>query len=216
MKAKLLFIAVYFLSSTVFGTAQDPDIIIYNGQEYALLCNPMQIYFNQYPEKRPQKGLFSSANWRGYIATFEVIDEQLFFIDIVILVEDTTNMEIPLKWKSVMNEIFPDQAFIKVDWITGQLILPYGEEIEYVHLGYNSTYEHYLLLEIENGNFIKERHFNYKEYELFKEKQFQSFKNTDEYKKVEAIMREDNDSEAIDNYVRTFYKEKYTLLILPE
>ena len=35
---------------TVFGTAQCPDKIFYNGKEYMLHTNPMESYFAQYPD----------------------------------------------------------------------------------------------------------------------------------------------------------------------
>jgi hypothetical protein len=32
-----------------------------------------------------------------------------------------------------------------------------GKQIKYIHMGYGSTYENYILLEIRNGNFIEEK-----------------------------------------------------------
>ena len=218
MTAKKIFnfLLTFFFSVTVFGTAQISDIIIYNGKKYPLINHPMQVYFDQYPDKFPTGGLILTSNWRRYIAKFEVINKQLFLIDIEIFVEDTLNEEYPIKLKSVMNEIFPNQKVLKIDWMAGLLVLPYGKLINYVHFGYNSTYEHYLLLEFQKGNLVKKRHLTNKEYVIFKEKQFQFFKNTDEYKKMEADWKGERDSKSFDNSVRVWNTDKYTSLILPK
>ena len=164
MKQLFIFLLTFFSILTVFGTAQLSDIIIYKGKKYGMINNPMEIYFSQHPDKRPNGDLVSTDLWRGYIATFEVINKQLFLINIEIFVTDTTNKECPIKLKSVMNDIFPNQKFLKIDWMTGVLVLPYGKCINYVHFGYDSKYEHYLLLEFKKGKFIKKMHLKYKEY----------------------------------------------------
>ncbi len=121
-----------------------------------------------------------------------------------------------VKWKSVLKEVFPKQKEIKVDWLTGLLVLPYGELVNYVHMGYGSTYENYILLEFNSGRLKNEKHFKYDEYERFKERQFQKFKQTDKYKKIKADLQKDGGSdEFIDSFLRSFATE-YTSNILTE
>lgn len=55
------------------------------------------------------------------------------------------------KWESVIEEVVPDGSILQIDWLTGILVLPYGDTMNYVHMGYRSTYSNYLLLEIKNG-----------------------------------------------------------------
>jgi hypothetical protein len=180
MKTFLPLILTLFLGLNVFATAQYPDKIIYNGKEYSLHSNPLEVYFEKYPHKRPQDGIMSSALWRGYVATFEVKDNQLFLKDIEIEYRDTSSKEsYPYKWRSVMKEVFPDQKDVKIDWLTGLLVIPHGKLVNYVHMGYGSTYKNYILLEVDKGDLKKEKQFKYKEYEKFKERQFQKFKKTD-------------------------------------
>jgi len=200
----VLFICV---NLTVFGTAQYPDKIIYNGKEYDLHSNPMESYFEKYPDKRPQGGVMSTALWRGYVATFEIKDNQLYLKDIEI--EISTKDEkgnYKYSWKSVLNEVFSNQELIKIDWMTGLLVLPEGEIVNYVHMGYGSTYEKYTLLEVDCGDLKKVKQFGYKEYEKFKEKQFKAFKKTDEYKKIVAELKKDGDynDKFIDSFLRSF------------
>lgn len=217
MRTILTIFLTLFLMLNVFATAQYPDKIIYNGKKYNLHNNPLEAYFEKNPDKRPKGGIISTALWRGYVATFEVKDNQLFLKDIEIEYQDTTSKEsYNFKWRSVINEVFPDQKNIKIDWLTGLLIIPHGKLVNYVHMGYGSTYENYILLEIDKGNLKKEKRFTYKDYEKFKEKQFQAFKRTDEYKKIKADLQKYGTSdEFIDSFLRSFVIV-YTSKILTE
>lgn len=217
MRAILTIFLTLFLGAKVFATAQYPDKIIYNGKEFKLHSNPLETYFEKNPDKRPKGGIMSTALWRGYVATFEVKDNQLFLKDIEIQYHDTTSKEsYPYKWRSVINEVFPNNEKIKIDWLTGLLVIPHGKLVNYVHMGYGSTYKNYILLEIDKGDLKKEKYFKYKEYEMFKERQFQVFKQTDEYKKIKADLQKDGSSdEFIDSFLRSFVTE-YTSKILTE
>jgi hypothetical protein len=204
-----------FFCLTTFATAQYPDKIFFDVKEYSLHSNPLESYFEKNPDRRPKGGVMSTALWRGYVATFEVRDSQLFVKDIQIQYWDTTNKKShDTKWKSVMTEVFPDQKNVKVDWLSGLLVLPYGEIVNYVHMGYGSTYEKYYILEISKGDYIKSKQFDYKDYESFKEKQFAAYKKTDEYKETKSKLKKDGSSdEFIDNFLRSFVTQ-YTSKIL--
>ena len=145
-------------SNGLFATAQYPDKIIYRGKEYSLHSNPMENYFALYPDKRPAGGIHSTACWRGYIATFEIREEQLFLKDIQCeYSKKDKKYSYETEWKSVLNEVFPKDSVVKIDWFTGLLVLPFGKIVNYVHMGYASSYENYYVLELENGNFKKEK-----------------------------------------------------------
>jgi len=182
----------------------------------------MEKYFEKFPDKRPQgKGkvkVTSSSLWRGYIATFEIKDNQLYLKDIEIEVAKKVKKDYELSWKSVLNKVFPKKGLVKIDWLTGLLVLPEGELVNYVHMGYASTYEHYVLLEFENGNFKSEKQFGYEEYEKFKEKQFQAFKKTDEYEKLkEDLKKEGDNSDAfIENFLRIFVIDYSSKILVEE
>ena len=217
MKIFITTVLSVLLCLTTFATAQYPDKIIFNGKEYSLHSNPMETYFKYNPDKRPKGGVTSTALWRGYVATFEVRDSQLFVKDIQIEYWDTTNSKShDPKWKSVLTEVFGEQKNIKVDWLTGLLVLPYGKLINYVHMGYGSTYKKYFLLEINKGSYVKSKQFNYKDYEVFKDKQFNEYKQTDEYKETKAKLKKDGSTdEFIDNFLRSFVTQ-YTSRFLTD
>lgn len=216
MKTILTVLLIGLFGLNLFATAQIPDKLIYNGKEYNLNCNPLESYFENNPDKKPKGGISSTALWRGYVATFEIKDSLLYVKDIQIEYWDTTKKNHDTKWKSVLNEVFPDQKEILVDWMTGLLVLPCGKVVNYVHMGYGSTYENYILLEIYSGRLKKENHYDYKEYEEFKERQFQAYKQTEKHKQIKEELQKDGSSdEFIDSFLRGFVTD-YTTKILTE
>lgn len=217
MRSFFTLIIFLFLGLKVFATAQIPDKIIYKGKEYSLNSNPLEAYFEKNPDKRPTNGIMSTALWRGYIATFEVKDNQLILKDIEIEYKDSTSKEhFNYKWRSVIEEVFQGQKDIKIDWLTGLLVIPHGKLVNYVPMGFGSTYKKYILLEIDKGNLKREKRFNYKDYERFKEKQFQAFKQTEEYKRIKADLQNDGSTdEFVDTFLRSFVTD-YTSKILIE
>ncbi|CAM1363284.1 conserved protein of unknown function [Tenacibaculum soleae] len=200
-------------------TAQYPDKITFKGIEYNLNSNPMELYFEKFPDKRPKGGMMSTALWRGYIAYFEIIDKQLFLTDIKIEVSDKdSNDEFDTVWISAFKQVFPKRKKVKIDWYTGILILPHGKMVEYVHMGYASTYSKYWLLEIDKGNFNEARKYKNKEFVKFKKRQFEKFEKTEEYKKLYAELKE-NDEYNDDEFIKSFISDfviNYTTKFLTE
>jgi hypothetical protein len=86
-------------------------------------------------------------------------------------------------WRSVMDEVFPGQEMAQMDWFSGLLVIPTGEVVEYGYDFELSTYERYILLEIENGILTKRREYSLDEYQDFNRRQFEAFRKSDEYKK---------------------------------
>jgi hypothetical protein len=216
---KTMITAVFFTliaASTVYATAQVPDRISYDGKEYALHTNPLEPYFFKQPDKRP-KGSVTSALWRGYVATFEVKDNSLLLKDIDILVyEEIKDGKGEYKLRSVKDSLVPKGQVLQIDWFTGILVLPYGKLVNYVHMGYGSTYSDYILLEIKSGKLTGERKLDGKQYKAFKERQFQAFKKTEAYKEQVAELKKNGDSqEFIDAFLRDFVVD-YTSEFLDE
>ena len=75
----------------------------------------------------------TTACWRGYIGTWEIRDGQLYLVSI----EGTLGIR--------------DGEAIHADWYSGTLVVPRGEMLNYVHMGFESTYEQELRLDIESG-----------------------------------------------------------------
>ncbi|HUF04340.1 MAG TPA: hypothetical protein VMM38_09210 [Aridibacter sp.] len=201
--------AVIFLlacSMCAFATAQIPDKLIYKGETHFLHSNPLEVYFDKFPEKRPKGGVMSSALWRGYVATFELKDGELILNDVEIQYSAKNESgSHAFAWKSVLEDVVPKGEVLKIDWFTGILVVPRGKVVNYVHMGYASTYETYTLIEIEKGMFRKSRDFDHKAYDAFKARQFEAFKKTEDYKKLVADIKKD-DPDATDEFIDSFLR----------
>ena len=136
----------------VFGTAQIPDRLIYNGDTVSIYSNPLE----QHPKidnLRPnlfddKQGCNSTDCWREYQAKWEIVDNELYLIGIYscCFYED--------KIQANLKQLFPDKfenGKVKADWVTAKIVSPQGKQLYYVHMGYESLYEKEVVFEIENG-----------------------------------------------------------------
>jgi len=78
----LSILLLMLITSAAFATAQAPDVLIYNGKTYDLFSNPLEDFYGEDESKRPKfwvaPDTMSSGNWRGYVATWEIIDDKLY------------------------------------------------------------------------------------------------------------------------------------------
>ena len=123
-------------------TAQVSDALLYDGKEYQLLCEPLEAYFEQHPP-RPKIEATCTACWRGYVAFWRINKSRLYLDQI----QDFDGAKMNLK-----SRLFPAETGpVFASWFTGPLICPNGAEKEYIHMGYATIYEQYLIIEIANG-----------------------------------------------------------------
>ncbi len=187
----ILYFVTGFISAKSIFTTQRLEKIKYKGIEYSFYSLPLEPYFEKYPEKRPEAT--SSALWRGYIGYYEIIENQLFLIDIkrVELCTDSPgNFE--KQWISIYGEIFPCTDKKKIDWFTEILILPNDESISYQYQGYYSNHSEYWLIELEKGELNESRKYNHKEFAKFRKRQFEIFEKTDGFRKEFSNFIENN------------------------
>lgn len=135
-------------------TAQIPDRLIHRGRELDLCALPLEGYLKRLPKaRRPKFVPGSTANWRGYVATWEIIDGRLFLtaIDHAVFKADGKLNEASLA------AIFPRGPHpVPATWVSDGLRCPEGRLRAYVHAGFASTYERDRILVIENGVLVEE------------------------------------------------------------
>jgi hypothetical protein len=108
------------------------------------MCSePLGIYFERCGEQ-PQLQETLTALWRCYIGSWEIRDDRLYLVGLSAHLVDGT----PVTLETVFPG-FPDRVF--AHWFTGTLRIPQGRELRYQHMGYGSTFERDLLLEIRRG-----------------------------------------------------------------
>jgi hypothetical protein len=124
-------------------TAQVGERLRYQGEQMTMATEPLEAYFAQGAE-RPFFGFMCTALWRGYVGRWEIVDDRLYLVGINAAA--FRDEPVPLE------RLFPgygDRVF--AHWYTGTLRVPQGRLLAYVHMGYASTYERDLMLEVERG-----------------------------------------------------------------
>lgn len=160
-------ILLTFAASTALATTQIPDKIYFEGDSYNLSNqSPIRFFFRDHPEKKPKEGLWSTNLYRGYVATYEIRNNSLYLKDLrVQLLEDPSE----IVWKSVKDKVVPSAEELLLDSFTGILELSYSN---------NRTF---ILLEVKQGKITGKRSFTNQQFEAYKDKLFQLFKQTDAY-----------------------------------
>jgi hypothetical protein len=212
----LVFVSIVTLLSVfAFATAQEGDILFVDGK-YFIHTNPLKPFLDKSPARVPKSDVTSSANWRGYVATWRVKDDRLILTDISILhaVTKSGQSGFSTEPRSVMADVFPSQKEVLAEWFTGHVIIPDGKLVNYVHMGYASTYEKYIILRVERGLVTRKSATDTAGFLRFRDTQFAVFKKTDEYRKVlaesvaEAREGEGLNAEQNEEFLREFYSER--------
>ena len=143
----LLFVLAH---GTAHATAQIPDHLLVDGQESQLFAEPLFPYLKQNKDSfgalMKHATQVCSAAWRGYQAKWEIRENQVFLVALFANPCSKESPEIPLA------ELFPGASSpIPAKWYSGTLRIPQGKMLEYVHMGYQSKYERYLVLTVTDG-----------------------------------------------------------------
>jgi len=144
-----VFIFTLFTTITLMATAQMGDILIMDGKKVSIYTNPLESYVKQ---KKLKFKFMCTGCWRGYVATWKVIDDDLYIVGL----EDGGCMHrkpIPLK------KIFPNLKGdkVKATWFSGEIRIPQGKLLNYAHGGYMSIFEQDLFLKFDKGELIDRR-----------------------------------------------------------
>jgi hypothetical protein len=124
-------------------TAQIPETLILSGHCHRLCTEPLSQYF-MLANLSPKFSWTSTALWRGYEGTWEILEDRLYLVALEGSLQDGTNISLETFFPG-----FPERAF--AHWYCGRLRVPQGVLIDYVHGGYLSRFEQDLFLEISRG-----------------------------------------------------------------
>ena len=120
-------------------TAQMREVIIYNGEECSMATCPGLPHENARVTELDESEMMlagflgSTACWRKYVGTWEIIDDVLYLI----YVEGRYKLT--------------EGAPLKADWFSGVIRIPRGKILKYIHIGFASIYEEEILLQLESG-----------------------------------------------------------------
>lgn len=124
-------------------TAQISERLRYQGADVAMCTNPLSDYFSM-GGTNPRFESNCTALWRGYVGSWEIVDDRLYLTGLSGTLEGGASATLATIFPD-----FPDRVF--AHWYSGTIRIPQGKRLEYVHMGYGSTFERDLILDIERG-----------------------------------------------------------------
>src|SRR5918993_5095003 len=158
-----IFLLIAF-APMAYATGQAPDLLIYNGETRPLFSNPLEDYYS-HKQRRPtfmiQPHTNSSGVWRGYIATWKIIDGRLYLSKIDSWFCEFYSRSRPNKGcrRVTLRELFGERVVkgrVFASWVSDRLQVPDGKELQYVHMGYGTIYERDIFLEVKAGKILKQ------------------------------------------------------------
>lgn len=124
-------------------TVQIAERLCYEGNNVAIHTTPLRSYFAMGGDW-PRFVLSSTALWRGYVGSWEIIDDRLYLISLEGTLEGGAAASLAIIFPE-----FPDRVF--AHWYSGTIRIPQDELLSDIHLAYDSAYESDLLLDVERG-----------------------------------------------------------------
>jgi hypothetical protein len=124
-------------------TAQYSEELIYRGEMIQMCSEPLAMYFVLAGVK-PEFQFTCTALWRGYVGTWEVIDDRLYMTGLTGQLQDGTEANLATVFPNFTERVF-------AHWFSDKVRIPKGKLLKYVHMGYASEYEEDLFLTFKKG-----------------------------------------------------------------
>ena len=121
-----------------------------------LYSNPLEQFWIKSSRKRP--AFFSFPNCkRGYVASWEIMNRQLFLNDIDGRVFKRTIFLRKKQVRYTMKSLFTRSAgkLVKALWFSGKLRIPIGKMTLYEHKDYDSRFEKEMIVTVAQGDVVK-------------------------------------------------------------
>ena len=143
------------LKSFAFASYQDPEILIYKGKSYDMRSSPLEAFYNyKLPEFWIEPNTMSSGNGRGFIATWEVINDKLYLTKI-----DSWFCRKSIRTKSgcrrvTLRDLFGRKVIngkVSASWYFDKLEVTYGEQLLYASKPQLPIFEYEMIFEVEAG-----------------------------------------------------------------
>ena len=211
---KVLAICLLVLSlihgTSVSATAQQPDRIEIEGVEYSLHTNPLSSVMEARNWEPPKDAIWSSGNWRGYVARWAIRDDALVLLEVTVAIWNEEKVETS---RSIIGELYDQPPPVLASWYSGALVIPEGKQVHYVHMGYGSTYERYQIFRIQGGKVLEHRSLDQAEFRAYREQKFAEWQQTPEFQAhYDSLVEKDAGDwtrDDIIDFMKGFFAEVY-------
>lgn len=198
------------VAQPVFATSQEPDRLVLEGEQLNLETNPLSPLIQAGHITLPEPVERWSSNWRGYVATWTVSNNQLLLSKLEVLLQRVgADEKADPALVNVLSQVFPGHTQVPAEWFSGTLIVPRGEVVEYVHMGYGSTHERYTVLGVENGRIVARNDLSAKEFTDLRAERFADYQRTPEYALRFKEVSNEVSASAAERFLYEFSVEEY-------
>jgi hypothetical protein len=154
-------------------TTQIPDTIFLNAKAFRLHSYPLEVYIEG-SDPRPIFSASSSANWRGYVARWEIFDNRLFLTGLFgmgRMVPSHLIRELPrTPFRRAgdgpapllqLADLFPEEApLVFAEWVTQLLIVPTGPRLCHGRDCFGPAHSAYCAIDVAQGRVRSYRDWN--------------------------------------------------------
>lgn len=123
-------------------TMQFPEKLLYMGNMHEMRETPLAMHFSS-TGFWPVFEIKVNSLWRGYVGSWEVVDDHLYMVEITGTLESGKCANLATIFPGNTDKIF-------AHWYSGIISIHQGQRIKYVP-GYPSIYERDLFLNFEKG-----------------------------------------------------------------
>ncbi len=143
---------VFVLTINVYGTAQKPDILIYENDTLNIFTNPLSDSSSKICKDASfcQKRCRSTNCWRGYVATYKIINKKLYLMNLSDCCDGKLKVDLSIAFQDKY-----DKNGVFISWFNDTIYAPRGEVIYYSHMGYETVYQKEIRLILNNGVLVK-------------------------------------------------------------
>ena len=148
-----MFLAAFCLlaANLAHATAQIPELIKIDEETHDLFREPLNSYLlnNEVYIKKLEHLAKDrcSASWRGYQGHWTISSDQQLMLT-ALFANPCSDKPVPIP----LTTFFPDATGpVPAKWFSGKLLFPLGKMVQYQHMGYESEYEKYLIITVDQG-----------------------------------------------------------------
>ena len=149
-----MFLAAFCLlaANLAHATAQIPERIkVDEGEAQPLFSEPLRPFLLSDDAHIKALGRHAntgcSASWRGYQGHWTISSDQQLMLT-ALFANPCSDKPAPIP----LTTFFPDATGpVPAKWFSGKLLVPLGKMVQYQHMGYESEYEKYLIITVDQG-----------------------------------------------------------------